>query len=252
MKSKKPVKKSSSASFPRKLFRLLAGALIIILLVPTIQLIVYKFVDPPFTWLMLDRKFLPEDGFEIHELRHSSVPMEQISKSMVFAVMSSEDQTFLDHNGLDVDAIEKALEYNETHKKKRGASTISQQTAKNAFLWESRSWLRKGLEVPLTFAIEVVWGKARIMEIYLNIAELGPGVFGVESASQYWFHKPASRLSRHQAALLAACLPAPRKFNPGRPSAYLNRRAAWIERQIGFMDQGRTVDELEIPTKHGK
>ena len=134
MKSKKPIKKStqkqSKSKSKSKLLRILLFACVLLLLMPIIQLIAYKYVDPPLTWLMLERKFLPDTGYEIQELRHTNVPMENISRSMVFAVMSSEDQTFLDHNGIDIDAIEKALEYNESHKKKRGASTISQQTAK--------------------------------------------------------------------------------------------------------------------------
>lgn len=223
--------------------------LIIAIAIPLVQTIAYRFIDPPFTWLMLERRFFPDEGKAIKSLKHESVSMDEISRSMVFAVMASEDQSFLDHNGLDIEAIEKAMKHNQTHRKKRGASTISQQTAKNAFLWETRSWVRKGLEVPLTLGIEAVWSKRRIMEVYLNIAEFGPGVFGVEAAAQYWFRVPAKRLSQRQAALLAACLPSPRKFNPRNPSAFVNRRADWIEQQIGFMDQQATMEELGMKKK---
>ena len=151
---------------------------------------------------------------------------------MALAVLAAEDQNFLQHHGFDLPAIEKALKHNQSHQRKRGASTISQQTAKNVFLWEGRSWLRKGLEVPLTLAIELLWGKRRILEVYLNVAEFGPGVFGIEAAARYWFQVPASRLSRRQGALLAASLSAPLRANPdqtvgpARRSRRLDRGAA--------------------------
>jgi len=255
----KAIRPKSTGSKPKKkrlfhlrILRWLFLLCLLLLAVPTLQLIVYRIVDPPYTWLMLERKFLPDPGQEIQQLHHESVDLEDISKSMIFAVMASEDQNFLEHNGLDMQAIEKAIEHNQHHKRKRGASTITQQTAKNAFLWETRSWVRKGLEVPLALAIDFGWGKRRVMEVYLNIAEFGPGVFGVEAASQYWFHIPAKRLSQHQAALLAACLPAPRKYNPRSPSDFVARRAAWIEQQIGFMDQNAALEELELRKAQAK
>jgi monofunctional biosynthetic peptidoglycan transglycosylase len=246
---KKIAKAGRHRFFKLKIVRVLLWCLLAVFLFFCVQMVAYRFVSPPYTWLMLERKFLPDPGKEIEGIRHTSVEMEDISKSMVFAVMASEDQGFLEHNGLDLEAIEKAIKHNKNHKRKRGASTISQQTAKNAFLWETRSWVRKGLEIPFTLGIEGLWGKRRILEVYLNIAEFGPGVFGVEAASQYWFHVSAKRLSQRQAALLAACLPAPRKFNPRNPSAFVSRRADWIEQQMEFMDQGLALEELGLKQK---
>jgi len=156
--------------------------------------------------------------------------LEEISSQLQLAVVASEDNRFTEHSGFDLEAIKKARNYNDNKKGKRvhGASTISQQTAKNVFLWSGRSWIRKGLEVYFTFLIETVWGKKRIMEVYLNVIEMGDGIYGAESASQKYFHKPASYLTREQAALIAAILPNPRKWNPSRPSAYLLNREQWI------------------------
>ena len=214
-------------------------------LLPLGFVVLYKFVDPPVTLLMLDRRFFAEGKQKATELRHHSVDLQDHARWVPLAVIAAEDQLFLEHAGLDTEAIRKAMAYNERHKRKRGASTISQQTAKNVFLWENRSWLRKGLEIPFTFAIEWIWGKDRIMENYLNVCELGPGVFGFEAAAQYWFHKPSRKLSRHQAALLAAMLPAPLPSNPTHPSAHLSRRASWIEKQLRHMDGKATLNALE-------
>lgn len=241
-----PKKKAKHRIFKLRIVRFFLVLLCITVALPLVQLVTYRFVDPPFTWLMVERKFFPDKGQEIKQLRHKAVSIENINSNIVLAVIAAEDQNFLDHNGLDLIAIEKAMKHNETHRRKRGASTISQQTAKNAFLWETRSWVRKGLEVPLTLGIEALWGKRRIVEVYLNIAEFGPGVFGIEAASQYWFKVPAKRLTRHQAALLAACLPAPRKYNPRHPGSFVSRRANWIETQIGYMDQSATLGELDL------
>jgi len=168
--------------------------------------------------------------------------MDEISPWMGLAVIAAEDQKFPDHWGFDVGAIEKALAHNERNESRiRGASTLSQQTAKNLFLWDGRSWMRKGFEAGLTLGIEMVWSKKRILTVYLNIAEFGEGVFGVEAAAQRYFHKPASRLSASEAALLAAVLPNPIRFKASAPSGYVRSRQAWILRQMrqlggeGFM-----------------
>ena len=232
--------------FRRRLARAVLWVLLALLAVPGAELLVYRFVDPPLTLLMVARRFFPDKGEEIHQLRHDAVDLENIAPSMVLAVLAAEDQNFLTHHGFDLNAIEKALKHNETHRRKRGASTISQQTAKNVFLWETRSWLRKGLEVPLTLAVELWWGKRRILEAYLNVAEFRPGVFGIEAAAQYWFHVPAKRLSRRQAELLAASLPAPLRFNPAHPSGMLSSHASWIEGQIRHMDQSATLKGLGL------
>jgi monofunctional glycosyltransferase len=151
-----------------------------------------------------------------------------ISESMKHAVIASEDQEFDEHFGFDVDAIEKAMQYNKTHKRKKGASTISQQVAKNVFLWQGRTWLRKGFEVYCTLLIELFWSKERILEVYLNIAEMGDGIYGCEAAAQKYFNKPASKLTDSEAALIAACLPSPKKYNIGSPSDYVRKRQRWV------------------------
>ncbi len=187
--------------------------------------IFYKFVPVPYTPLMVwrtvgslfsDEKYI---GME-----KKWVPMEEIAKPMRLAVIRAEDYKFYQHHGFDFEAIEKAIQYNKTHKKKKGASTISQQTAKNVFLWPSRSWLRKGLEAYFTVLIELFWSKDRILEVYLNVIELGRGVYGVEAASQKFFKKPASKLNKHQASLMAAVLPNPIKFRIDKPSRYVTNR----------------------------
>ena len=149
------------------------------------------------------------------------------------AVIKAEDYKFYQHNGFDFEAIQKAIEYNKTHKRKIGASTISQQTAKNVFLWPSRSWIRKGLEVYFTVLIEFFWSKERIMEVYLNSIEMGEGIYGVEAVAQEHFNKPAYKLTKRQAALIAATLPNPRKFNSAKPSPYMIKRQAKILSLMG-------------------
>lgn len=166
------------------------------------------------------------------KLKKDWVSLDEISPNLQLAVVCAEDQNFIEHFGFDLDAIEKAVKHNETHKRKRGASTISQQTAKNVFLYDGRNWLRKGLEVYFTFLIEVFWSKERIMEAYLNVIEFGDGIYGAEAASQQFFRTPAKKLSRQQAALLAAVLPAPRKYSAKNPSAYVRKRQAWILGQM--------------------
>jgi len=156
------------------------------------------------------------------------------------AVIASEDQKFEEHLGFDFEAIKKANRYNERHKGKKvkGASTISQQTAKNVFLWPARSWVRKGFEVYFTFLIEVCWSKERIMEVYLNVIETGNGIYGVPAAARYYFHKPAAALSMKEAALIAAVLPNPRKWSPSRPTPYIQRKASRITRFMQGVDFG--------------
>ncbi|MCK9205110.1 MAG: monofunctional biosynthetic peptidoglycan transglycosylase [Bacteroidales bacterium] len=197
--------------------------------------ILYRFINPPVTPLMIIR--LAEQTYygQPLKLRKSWVPLDKISPAMPLAVIASEDNQFTEHHGFDLDAIEKAKEYNEKKqgKKIRGASTISQQTAKNVFLWPERSWVRKGLEAYFTVLIELVWGKERIMEIYLNVIETGKGVYGVGAASQSYFGKPASKLTRGEAALIAAILPNPIKWSPTSPTPYLSGRQQWILWNMG-------------------
>ncbi len=164
------------------------------------------------------------------------ISSDKISESAKRAVISSEDQEFGEHFGFDVEEIEKALKYNETHKRKKGASTISQQVAKNVFLWQGRTWFRKGIEVYCTLLIELFWSKDRILEVYLNVAEMGDGVFGIEAAAKTFFGKPASKLTNEEAALIAACLPNPIKFKVNAPSDYVRKRQRWILWQMRNID----------------
>lgn len=208
---------------------------------------VFSILPVPFSAVMLERQVSAWFSGDFHYVAHSDwVGMDEISPWMGLAVIAAEDQKFPNHWGFDVPAIEKALAHNERNENRiRGASTLSQQTAKNLFLWDGRSWLRKGLEVGLTVGIETVWSKKRILTVYLNIAEFGDGIFGVEAAAQRYFHKPASRLTPAEAALLAAVLPNPIRFRADAPSGYVRSRQAWILRQMrqlggeGFMQANK-------------
>lgn len=194
----------------------------------------FSVLPVPFSAVMVERQLGAIFSGNFHYLAHSDwVSMDEMTPWMGLAVIAAEDQKFPDHWGFDVGAIEKALAHNERNENRiRGASTLSQQTAKNLFLWDGRSWLRKGLEAGLTVGIETVWSKKRILTVYLNIAEFGEGTFGVEAASQRYFHKPASKLTMSEAALLAAVLPNPIKFRADAPSGYIRSRQAWILRQM--------------------
>jgi monofunctional glycosyltransferase len=208
--------------------------------------IVFKWVPVPATPLMVIRTVQQATSGEDIVWKHDWESIDNISKNLQLAVICTEDQNFLNHHGFDMKAIEKAIEYNKRGKRTRGASTISQQTAKNVFLWPQRSWLRKGLEAYFTFLIELFWSKERIMEVYLNSIEMGNGIYGAEAASQYWFNKPASKLTRYQAAAIAAVLPNPKRYRARPASAYIQRRQVWTVRQMGFfgkLDYNKKDDE---------
>lgn len=194
----------------------------------------FSVMPVPFSAVMVERQLGAWLSGDFGYVAHSDwVSMDEISPWMGLAVIAAEDQKFPDHWGFDVTAIEKALAHNKRNENRiRGASTLSQQTAKNLFLWDGRSWVRKGLEAGLTLGMETVWSKKRILTVYLNIAEFGDGIFGVEAAAQRYFHKPASRLSLSEAALLAAVLPNPLRFKANAPSGYVRNRQAWIMRQM--------------------
>ena len=194
----------------------------------------FSVMPVPFSAVMVERQIGAWLQGDFGYVAHSDwVSMDEISPWMGLAVIAAEDQTFPDHWGFDVAAIEKALSHNERNENRiRGASTLSQQTVKNLFLWDGRSWLRKGLEAGLTVGVETVWSKKRILTVYLNIAEFGDGVFGVEAAAQRYFGKPASRLTQSEAALLAAVLPNPLRFKAAAPSGYVRSRQTWILRQM--------------------
>ena len=198
------------------------------------MVILYKWVPVPITPLMLIRGVENYQNDKPFSWEHDWVSIDKISKNMQLAVICSEDQNFLNHKGFDVNAIEKAYENNKKGKRIKGASSISQQTAKNVFLWPERSWLRKGLEVYFTFLIETIWSKERIIEVYLNSIEMGPGIYGAEAAATYWYNKPASKLTPYEAASIAAILPNPLKFKARPATNYIERRKAWIVRQMGY------------------
>ncbi len=195
--------------------------------------LLFAYLPVPYTGVMLERQLNAWlDGQAHYQARHQWRPLTQISPHLLQAVVAAEDQKFLQHSGFDLQAIEKALVYNSKGSKVRGASTISQQTAKNVFLWTGRSWLRKGLESGITLLVEGAWGKPRILEVYLNSIEFGPGIYGAEAAAQRYFGIPAARLSRSQAALLAAVLPNPQRFLVQAPSPYVRKRQQWILKQM--------------------
>ena len=204
--------------------------LIYILILANILFIVWgKFFNPPITITQLGGLL------EFGKLKRDYVSYDEMGSNVKKAVIASEDQAFFTHNGFDYKAIEKAMKHNEQGKKLRGGSTISQQTAKNIFLWQGRSWIRKGLEAVYTFIIELVWGKDVILERYLNSIEMGRGVFGVEAASQYYFNKSSAHLTKSEAAWIATILPNPKKYDPKNPSRYLNRKHSWIMRQMNHV-----------------
>ena len=189
----------------------------------------YKLVPIAYTPLMALRYINGNTDYESH---HDWKPIEQISTNLQLAVICAEDQNFINHNGFDYEAIKRAFNENKITKRTKGGSTISQQTAKNVFLWPQRSWLRKGFEVYFTFLIEKVWGKERILEVYLNSIEMGDGVYGAEAASNYWFNKKAKNLTRQEAASIAGVLPNPLEFKANPRTKYLERRKTWILKQM--------------------
>jgi len=196
------------------------------------SVVLHRFIAPPTTFLMTSRAL----GGEGLSYRWRS--LDDISPRLVQAVIASEDATFCAHRGFDMKSIERALKANDRAGQRgsgriRGGSTISQQTAKNVFLWPGRDWVRKGLEAGYTVAIETVWGKRRIMEVYLNVAEWAPGVYGAEAAARHWFGKSAADLSAREAARLAAILPSPRRYSASAPGPYVRRRASRIQAAMG-------------------
>lgn len=193
--------------------------------------VLYKFVPVPYTPLMVIRYFENKSAGKDIETKHHWVPLENISKNLQKAVIASEDGRFFDHYGLDFSAMQKAAVGNFKGKKLKGGSTITQQTAKNVFLWQGRSYLRKALEAYYTVLIELIWGKERILEVYLNSIEMGDGIYGAEAATEHWYKKDCKSLTRMQAAGIAAILPNPRRFSPNG-SAYISRKQSRIARYI--------------------
>ncbi len=233
-----------SSSFLSRYLRLLSRLLLIgvaaFLFITLGLTLLFRYAPPPITGLMTERYVEAQlsrwqkNKIYYHRLYYWK-PLKKIAPVMGIAVMTAEDQRFEEHFGFDWEAIAKAIEHNQKSRHTRGASTISQQTAKNLFLWSDRSWLRKSLEVYFTLLIEAFWSKERILEMYLNIIEFGPGVYGVEAASRFYFQKPAMQLTRSEAALLAAVLPNPHIYRADNPSTYVRARQEWIIHHMKYV-----------------
>lgn len=235
---KEPAKKAEPKKARTKwqlAFRILWKAALWFVGISVFFVLVFKWVPVPYTPLMFVRGMEQRAKDEQAVCDHKWVPIEKISKNMQRAVIASEDANFLTHNGFDFVAIKKAMANNEKGRKLKGGSTISQQTAKNVFLWQGRSYLRKGLEAYFTVLIELIWGKERIMEVYLNSIEMGDGVYGVESASEYWYHKSAENLSKREAAGIAAILPNPRKYKASNSSSFIEKRKSRIVAHMAYV-----------------
>ncbi|WBL22274.1 monofunctional biosynthetic peptidoglycan transglycosylase [Zunongwangia sp. HRR-M8] len=229
----------------KKIFRFIAKLIGWFFLITFLLVLIFKWLPVPFTPLMAIRYFEHPD----EEIKHDWVPIEDISKNLQLAVICSEDQNFENHSGFDIEAIRKAIENNKKGKRVRGASTISQQTAKNAFLWPGRNYVRKGLEAYFTFLIELLWSKERILEVYLNSIEMGKSVYGAQEAAQSWFKKDAINLSPAEAAAIAAILPNPREYRANPASSYISGRKNWISQQMKYYGEFDLNKTKEIKKK---
>ena len=222
-----------SRSLWRRLLRGFIVAVLASIALSWLCVLVLRFVPPVTSAFMLERRLAAATHGE-HDfvLKYQWIPFNKVSPELPIALVAAEDQKFPTHHGFDLQAIADALDEAEEGERLRGASTISQQTAKNLFLWNGRSFLRKGLEAYFTVLIELTWPKRRILEVYLNIAEFGDGVYGAQAAAQQFFGKPAAQLGARESALLASVLPNPKKLHADRPSPYVSRHAEWVERQV--------------------
>ena len=226
------------------MLRLIKKILLGIFISHLLYLVLLKFVDAPTTITQIN-SIIDGNGF-----KRTHVSLNEISVHGKLAVIASEDQLFPDHNGFDIKSIKKALAYNKRKPGRvRGASTISQQVAKNVFLWQGRSWIRKGLEVYFTFVIELIWGKKRILEVYLNEAEMGKGIFGIEAASQQYFKQPAKKLTKAEAAMIASSLPNPVRFTVKPTSRYVSRKYPWVMRQMNNLGADPDVQQIINTTR---
>ncbi len=224
----------------KKIVAIIWKTLLIFIISSIIPVIAYKWLPVPITPLMVIRNIEQMVNHKGLEMKHDWVSLDKISPKLQLAVVCSEDQNYLNHFGFDINAIKKAMIENKEGKRFRGGSTISQQTAKNVFLWPGRSYIRKAFEAWFTLLIEFFWSKERIMEVYLNSIEMGNGIYGAEAAANYWFKKSAIKLSKDEAASIAAILPNPLKFKANPPSTYIAKRKTWIKQQMNFW--GNTLD----------
>lgn len=239
MAQKKRSNSKSKQSFTKKLSSILTKLFVWFLLVSVLWVLIYRFVNPPITLLMVLRNIERKTEGKPLKMEKKWVDFDDISDNMKRAAVSAEDQLFLKHIGFDVKAIEQAFKTNKKGEKVKGGSTISQQTAKNVFLWPGRSWVRKGFEAYFTLLIEMLWSKERILEVYLNVIEMGDGIYGAEAAAQSYFGKSCTKLTRSQAALIAACFPNPRRWTPRNPTRYIKHRQYLIlknMRRLGPLD----------------
>lgn len=239
MSKRKRTSRKSGPSLFKRIVSVVTRVFLWFLMVSVLWVLAYRFINPPITLLMVLRNIERKTDGKPGKMEMEWVDFEDISDNMKRAAVSAEDQLFLKHIGFDVKAIEKAFQTNKKGKKVKGGSTISQQTAKNVFLWPGRSWIRKGFEAYFTLLIEMFWSKERILEVYLNVIEMGDGIYGAEAAAQAYFGKSCTRLSRSQAALIAACFPNPRRWTPKRPTTYIKHRQYLIlknMRRLGPLD----------------
>lgn len=237
--------KKKKKGWVRRFLRLIGILFLAFFIFSLIQVLIFKWIPPLFTPKMLLNKIeVFVAGEENKKIYYQWRSYEDISPYMVLAVIAAEDQKFPSHFGFDIEAIEKAIERNKKGENIRGASTISQQVAKNMFCWPSRTYFRKALETYYTVWIELLWSKKRIVEVYVNIAEMGPEIYGAEAAAQQFFNKPASELSRQQAALLAAVLPNPILLSARNPSAYVVGRRNWVVKQMQQLGDKNFLKQL--------
>lgn len=221
------------------MLRLLKKILLILFVLQLAYIILLRFTGPVITLTQISG-IIKGNGFN-----RKHVSLDEISREAKLAVIASEDQLFPDHNGFDFKSIQKALAYNKRKPGRvRGASTISQQVAKNVFLWQGRSWIRKGLEVYFTFMIELLWGKKRILEVYLNEAEMGKGIYGIEAASKKYFNRSAKKLKRNEAAMIAASLPNPVRFTVKPMSSFVSRKYPWVMRQMNNLQSDPDIQKI--------
>ena len=234
-------------NFFARVWRFCKRLFLILFILQFVYIIILKWINPPITLTQLG-SFLSGNG-----LARDYVTADKISPHAGLAVIASEDQLFLDHNGFDWKSIQKAIEKNQKKKNRIvGASTISQQVAKNVFLWQSRNWIRKGMEMYFTFMIEWIWGKERILEVYLNVVEMGKGIFGIEAAAQHYFKKPAAKLTRSEAAMIASSLPNPVRYTVKPLSRFVAVRYPWVLLQMNILDGDADIIKVLTGKKNKK
>jgi monofunctional biosynthetic peptidoglycan transglycosylase len=232
MATKRRTPAKTKSPLLKKITGILTKVFLWFLMVTVLWVLFYRFVNPPITLLMIQRNIERSSDDKPGKMEKKWVDFDEMSDNMKRAAVSAEDQLFLKHIGFDVKAIEKAFATNKKGKKIKGGSTISQQTAKNVFLWPGRSWIRKGFEAYFTLLIEIFWSKERILEVYLNVIEMGDGIYGAEAASQAYYGKSCAKLSRAQAALIASCFPNPRRWSPKNATPYIRHRQYLIMKNM--------------------